>query len=51
MSNSAALTPTEEKELRELARKHNTWGKALRQHYWLYILLLPGVIWMIIFCR
>ena len=50
MSNSAALTPTEEKELRELARKHNTWGKALRQHYWLYILLLPGVIWMIIFC-
>ena len=43
MSNSAALAP-DEKELRELARKHNTWGKALRQHYWLYILLLPGVV-------
>lgn len=51
MSNSvAAATAPDEKELRELARKHNTWGKALRQHYWLYLLLLPGVIWMIIFC-
>ena len=51
MSNSvAAATAPDEKELRELARKHNTWGKALRQHYWLYLLLLPGVIWMRIFC-
>ncbi len=49
MSNSAALAP-DEKELRELARKHNTWGKALRQHYWLYIMLVPGVVWMLVFC-
>ncbi len=49
MSDSVALAPNEE-ELRALAKKHNTWGRALRQHFWLYVMLVPGVVWMIIFC-
>lgn len=28
---------------------HDTWGKALRQHYWLYILMIPGILYMLIF--
>lgn len=34
----------------QLGGTHNTWAKALRQHYWLYIMLIPGVIWMLVFC-
>ena len=37
-------------ELQALHRRHNTWGKALRAHYGLYLMVLPGVIWMLIFC-
>ena len=28
---------------------HNTWRKAFAQHYWLYILMIPGVLYMLIF--
>lgn len=28
---------------------HNTWRKAFMQHYWLYILLIPGILYMLIF--
>lgn len=29
---------------------HNTWRKAFKQHYWLYILMIPGLLFMLIFC-
>lgn len=28
---------------------HNTWRKAFMQHYWLYILMIPGTLYMLIF--
>lgn len=28
---------------------HNTWRKAFMQHYWLYILIIPGILYMLIF--
>lgn len=28
---------------------HNTWSKAFMQHYWLYILMIPGILYMLIF--
>ena len=28
---------------------HNTWRKAFMQHYWLYILMIPGILYMPIF--
>ena len=28
---------------------HNTWRKAFTQHYWLYILMIPGILYMLIF--
>ena len=28
---------------------HNTWRKAFAQHYWLYILMIPGILYMLIF--
>ena len=28
---------------------HNTWRKAFMQHYWLYILMIPGLLYMLIF--
>lgn len=49
MSNSVAALGGKLKA-QKLGGSHNTWGKALRQHGWLYVLLLPGVIWMIVFC-
>lgn len=49
MSNSAASVQKQnEKSMRSLGR--NTWGKALRRHYWLYLMLVPGVVWMLVFC-
>lgn len=27
----------------------NTWRKAFMQHYWLYILMIPGILYMLIF--
>lgn len=29
--------------------RHNTWRKAFMQHYWLYILMIPGILYMLIF--
>ena len=49
MSNSAAATLEKPVAVKK-KKTGNTWGKALRQHYWLYIMLLPGVVWMLIFC-
>lgn len=46
MSNSAAVA----QQQKEIERRHNSWGRALSQHYWLYIMLIPGVVWMLIFC-
>lgn len=48
MSTSAAATL--EKPAVKKKKTGNTWGKALRQHYWLYIMLIPGVVWMLVFC-
>lgn len=28
---------------------YNTWRKAFMQHYWLYILMIPGILYMLIF--
>lgn len=28
---------------------HNTWRKAFMEHYWLYILMIPGILYMLIF--
>ena len=28
---------------------HNTWRKAFMQHYWLFILMIPGILYMLIF--
>ena len=28
---------------------HNTWRKAFMQHYWLYFLMIPGILYMLIF--
>lgn len=28
---------------------HNIWRKAFMQHYWLYILMIPGILYMLIF--
>ena len=45
MGNSTSAAKTK-KEM----RKHNSWKKALHQHGWLYAMLVPGVVWMLIFC-
>ncbi len=53
MSNSVAVptrTSAGTLKARKPNRSHDTWGKALRQHYWLYIMLIPGVVWMLVFC-
>ncbi len=50
MSNSAAATLDTPAVKKKKKKNGNTWGKALRQHYWLYIMLIPGVVWMLVFC-
>ncbi len=49
MSNSVAALGGKPKA-QKLGGPHNTWGKALRQHGWLYVMLIPGIVWMIVFC-
>ena len=49
MSNSATVAAAR-KEQRSQNRLGNSWGRALHQHYWLYVMLIPGVVWMLIFC-
>lgn len=48
MAKTAAATRT--KDLPDLSGTHNTWRKAFKQHYWLYLMLIPGVVWMLVFC-
>lgn len=49
MSNSVAAV-ARAKGSRDPQHLHNSWSKALRQHGWLYVMLVPGVVWMLIFC-
>ncbi len=50
MSTSIAA-PAGQGQAQKLKRpNHNSWGKALRQHGWLYVMLIPGIVWMLIFC-
>ena len=50
MSNSTTAATARKEPGGQNRRLGNTWGKALRQHYWLYVMLIPGVVWMLIFC-
>ena len=49
MSDSATVAAAKS-ELRKRSHSGNFRGKSLSQHYWLYIMLIPGVVWMLIFC-
>lgn len=44
---AGARTKQEKRAYAQLG--HNTWRKAFSQHYWLYILMIPGVLYMLIF--
>lgn len=44
---AGALSKEEKRAHEQLG--HNTWRKAFKQHYWLYILMLPGLLYMLIF--
>ncbi len=53
MSNSATATldkPVETAKKQKPVKTKMPWGRALKQHYWLYLMLVPGVLWMLIFC-
>ena len=45
--SAKARTRREKRDLEQLG--HNTWRKAFKQHYWLYVLMIPGLLYMIIF--
>ena len=54
MSNTPTASVTAKADAKRLQRDreqlgHNTWHKAFKQHYWLYILMIPGLLYMIIF--
>lgn len=44
---SGARTKQDKRAYAQLG--HNTWRKAFMQHYWLYILMIPGILYMLIF--
>lgn len=44
---AGARTKQEKRAYAQLG--HNTWRKAFAQHYWLYILMIPGILYMLIF--
>lgn len=44
---AGARTKQEKRAYAQLG--HNTWRKAFSQHYWLYILMIPGILYMLIF--
>ena len=53
MSNSAAATldkPVETRKKQKPVKTKMPWGRALKQHFWLYMMLIPGVVWMLVFC-
>lgn len=50
MSNSTTAAAAKQEQRSQKRLGSNSWGRALSQHYWLYIMLIPGVVWMLIFC-
>ncbi len=50
MSNPTVAAARKQKEAPVRSLTDHSWGRALKQHYWLYIMLIPGVVWMLIFC-
>lgn len=50
MNNSATAVMKKISAEKPVKKKSNTWRQALSQHKWLYAMLVPGVLWMIIFC-
>lgn len=48
MANTAAARKS--KNAPSPLATHDTWGKAFKQHGWLYVMLIPGIVWMIVFC-
>lgn len=48
-ADKAAGARTKQEKLAYAQLGHNTWRKAFSQHYWLYILMIPGILYMLIF--
>ncbi len=53
MAQTAAVKQSKANARAQKQLGHNTWRKAFMQHYWLYIMMLPALLYMIIFntCR
>lgn len=49
MAGKAAGARTKQDKRAYAQLGHNTWRKAFMQHYWLYILMIPGILYMLIF--
>lgn len=48
-AGKAAVARTKQDKRAYAQLGHNTWRKAFMQHYWLYILMIPGILYMLIF--
>ena len=46
-TSAKAEAKRQERALKQLG--HSTWRKAFKQHYWLYIMLIPGIVYMLVF--
>ena len=49
MAQTAAVKQSKVNARAQKQLGHNTWRKAFMQHYWLYIMMLPALLYMIIF--
>ena len=49
MAQTAAVKQSKANARAQKQLGHNTWRKAFMQHYWLYIMMLPALLYMIIF--
>lgn len=49
MGNSSVAAESRREQRARAQLGHNTWRKAFTQHYWLYILMIPGLVYMIVF--
>lgn len=49
MGNSSVAADSRREARARAQLGHNTWRKAFTQHYWLYILMIPGLAYMIVF--
>ena len=49
MAQTAAVKQSKANARAQRQLGHNTWRKAFMQHYWLYIMMLPALLYMIIF--